>query len=157
MRFAIEEAHAALSKGNLPSGAIVVLNDEIIGKGYRLSKLDHAEMTALREALAKNKFAKAMTIYTTLEPCIMCFGAILHTSIGRAVYALEDPYGGATCLTSSVMPPRHKIKYPLITRGILREEVMILFKEFFLITKHPFWQSRENPLVKLCLQDNRRS
>lgn len=153
MQMAIERARLAFSIGNLPSGAIIVLNDEIIGRGHRLSKLDHAEIIALREAIGKNKSARDMTIYTTLEPCIMCFGTILHLGIGRVVYALEDPYGGATDLPISALAPRYYAKYPQITKGVLRKEARNLFKDFFQNTDDPFWQNAENPLAKLCLSE----
>jgi tRNA(adenine34) deaminase len=93
-----------------------------------------------------------MTIYTTLEPCTMCFGTILNARIKKVVYSLEDLYGGATCLKRSHMPERHQIGFPHIIGGLLREETKELFKNFFRATKNSYWSSHpENPLVKTCL------
>lgn len=156
MRLAIEEARLALQEDELPVGAIVILNNEIRGRGRRTAsgnrRLDHGEMRALREALSKDhKLADKMTIYTTLEPCVMCFGAILNSRIKRVVFALEDPYGGATHFKPNHMPERHQVRFPKIIKGTLREEVRELFREFFRTTKNDFWSSHpENPLVKIC-------
>lgn len=151
MRLAIEEARLAFQKGKLPAGAVVVLNDEVIGRGHRLSKLDHAETMALREAFSKVGSARGMTIYTTLEPCIMCFGTIIHLRLERVVFSLEDPYGGRICIRPALEAPRYQIKCPAIVGGILREDVRDLFAEFFRVTENAFWKNPENPLVKSCL------
>lgn len=147
----------ALKEDELPIGAVIVLNGEIWGRGRRKSngntRLDHGEMNALREALDKNhKLADEMIIYTTLEPCVMRFGAILNSRIKRVVYALEDPYGGAAYFQPMYMPERHQVKFPEVTKEILREESRKLFQEFFRTTKNDYWSSHpENPLVKICL------
>lgn len=156
MEIALSEAGLALREDELPVGAVVVFNGEIWGRGRRMkeknTRLDHGEVNALREALDKNhKLADEMTIYTTLEPCVMCFGAILNSRIKRVVFALEDPYGGATHFQAVNMPERHKIKFPEITKGILRQEAKLLFQEFFKTTKSDYWSSHpENPLVRIC-------
>ncbi len=157
MRLALEEAKLALKEDELPVGAVVVRGNKVWGKGHRTgdgnTRLDHGEMRALREALDRNhKLGNEMTIYTTLEPCVMCFGAILNSRIKRVVYSLEDPYGGATHFQPAHMPERHRIKFPEITKGILRGEVKILFREFFITTQDEYWSGHpENPLVRVCL------
>ncbi|MDE1970899.1 MAG: nucleoside deaminase [Patescibacteria group bacterium] len=159
MQHALQEARRALQEDELPVGAIVVLNGAVCGVGRRShtghSRFDHAEMIALRIALETDyKNAHDMTLYTTLEPCIMCFGAILNSRIGRIVYALEDPYGGAASLKPHHLPVRHHAQFPVIERGVLRENARALFQIFFQTTKHKFWNNHsENPLVRTCLTD----
>ena len=99
---AIILANEAEQLKNLPIGAVISYKDEIIGEGKNaiwspeLSLSRHAEMEAMRSVpIALWKQAREMTIYTTLEPCLMCVGAILLHSIGRIMYGSSDPYGGA--------------------------------------------------------------
>lgn len=156
MQLALEEAQQSLAAGQLPVGAVIVVNDEVWGRGHKQAeanmRLDHAEMIALREALDKNvRIAHEMTLYTTLEPCAMCFGAILNSRIGKLVYALEDPYGGAAQMQPVYFPIRHQVEFPKITSSVLREEAKALFKEFFQTTKDPYWSRHpDNLLVRIC-------
>ncbi len=97
--------------GNLPIGAVISLNGEIVGQGAnaiwhpRLSLCRHAEMEALR-SVRENLWlqAESMTLYTTLEPCLMCLGGILLYGIGRVVYGSRDPFGGAEQVDASLPP-----------------------------------------------------
>jgi len=155
MTIAIKEARLSLNGGDLPVGAIICAGENIVGRGRRNmlgnTRLDHAEMNALSEAVTDWR-GEHLVLYTTLEPCIMCFGAILNCRIGRVVYALEDPYGGATELDRKKMPPRHQIKYPDITKGVLREDSRQIFREYFQTTDNDFWKNNlENPFFKLCM------
>lgn len=99
---AVALAQEAEEAGNLPVGAVISLHSEIIGKGrsaiwaptYRLDR--HAEMEALRSVPPKYwKYASEMKLFTTLEPCLMCLGAILLHRIGHVCYGSSDPFGGA--------------------------------------------------------------
>lgn len=158
MRLAMEQAEHALREDELPVGAVVAKAGEILGIGRRSAngntRLDHGEMMALREAFDRDhRAADEMTIYTTLEPCAMCFGAILNGRVRRVVYALEDPYGGATKFRLEHMPPRHREKFPEIVGGVLREEARDLFRTFFQTTGKDFWRDHtDNPLVQLCVK-----
>jgi tRNA(adenine34) deaminase len=99
-------ANAAGSQGNLPIGAVIVLKGEVIARGMNtiwhpaLDLTRHAEMEALRSLPADLRGkCKQMTLYTTLEPCLMCAGAILLNQVGRLVYGASDLYGGVgSCL-----------------------------------------------------------
>lgn len=98
MRRALELAKRAREEGEVPVGAVVVLNDEIIGEGWNrpISAADpsaHAEIEALRAASRsrKNYRLTGATLYVTLEPCDMCVGAMFHARIARAVYGATDP------------------------------------------------------------------
>ena len=102
MAHALELAHCAQAAAEVPVGAVVVLGDEIIGRGYNqpihlCDPSAHAEMLAIRAAAAAigNHRLSGATLYVTLEPCIMCAGAILHARIARLVYGARDPKFGA--------------------------------------------------------------
>jgi tRNA(adenine34) deaminase len=161
MQRAIALAEQALQEGDLPVGAIVVYNNEIIGSGRRAphqdTRLDHAEMVALREASAHfgMNLPRGVTVYTTLEPCMKCAGAMLNAKVERVVYALEDPYGGACNFFNQVsaqLPVRHRDDVMTSSGGVLREEVRNLFAQFFSTTTNEFWTSHpENPLYKMVM------
>lgn len=155
MRHALDLARKSLTASELPVGAIVVINGVVRGTGWKDRSspflLDHAEMHAISAAVnhlhQENIHA---TVYTTLEPCAMCFGTLLHTHMDRVVFALEDPHGGATRMRCKHMPPRHNLDDVEIQGGMLREESHRLFMEFFRKTTNPYWQDQNNPLGKLC-------
>lgn len=102
LRQAIDLAHEAGRRGNLPIGAVIVLDGEIVARGMNAiwkpetALTCHAEMEALR-AVSPDLWTRAseMTLYSTLEPCVMCAGAILLHGIGQVIYGSADPYGGA--------------------------------------------------------------
>ena len=102
-RRAIQLAKEAESRGNLPIGAVITLDGEIIAEGQNaiwhpvFNPNRHAEIEALRAVPEQLwEHSRRMTLYTTLEPCVMCMGAILLHRIGRVLYGSDDPYGGAT-------------------------------------------------------------
>jgi len=138
MRIALEEAGMAGKEGEVPIGAVLVLGGEVIGRGRNrpIALADpsaHAEILALREgaARAKNYRLPGSTLYVTLEPCIMCAGAILQARVGRLVFGAEDPKGGAaSSLFSLLEDPRlnHRVE---VTSGVLREECRELLQRFF--------------------------
>jgi tRNA(adenine34) deaminase len=144
---------------------VVVEDGKIIASGGKLGcgpvHTDHAELNTLNGIL--DEFFKnsgrtdlrGATIYTTLEPCMMCFGLILNLRISRVVYGLEDPYGGALCFfTPDTFPPRHKRDFPALTAGVLREDALVLFRKFFESNTSTLWTNKDNPLVALCLNDD---
>ena len=101
MALAIKQAEQAASENEIPVGAIIVLNDEVIGQGYNspISNCDptaHAEIQAIRDACQKlgNYRLPGATLYVTLEPCSMCAGAIVHARIARVVFAATEPKSG---------------------------------------------------------------
>ena len=115
---AIELALGAEREGNLPVGAVIVLADEIIATGKNkiwVPKLDytrHAEIEAIKlvpESLWKE--SQHMTLYTTLEPCLMCASVILLYKVGKTVFGASDSYSGATCSLEH-MPPYFKKRLP---------------------------------------------
>jgi tRNA(adenine34) deaminase len=142
LRAAIDEAHAAERDGEVPIGAVIVHNSEIIARGQNRVLRDHdptahAEIVALRlagRALENYRLANedgGCTLYTTLEPCSMCAGAILHARIHRLVYSAPDPKAGACGSVLSVMNHpqlNHKVE---IVSGLLAEECGALLTDFF--------------------------
>ena len=139
LRAAIAEALDAEGNGEVPVGAVVVHNGEIIGRGQNRVLRDsdptaHAEIVALREAgrALKNYRLEDCTLYATLEPCAMCAGAILHARITRLVYAAPDPKAGACGSVLSVMNHpqlNHKVE---VVSGLLAEECGQMLTNFFL-------------------------
>ena len=138
MRAALELALQAQAAGEVPVGAVVVKEGEIIGRGYNhpISGRDptaHAEIAALREAAAHagNYRLGGCDIYVTLEPCVMCAGAILHARIARLVYGARDPKTGAC---GSVVDPFAEPRlnhHTAVTGGVLEEETGAVLRAFF--------------------------
>jgi tRNA(adenine34) deaminase len=138
LRAAIAEAQAAEINGEVPVGAVVVHNGEIIGRGQNRVLRDsdptaHAEIVALREAgrALSNYRLEDCTLYATLEPCAMCAGAILHARISRLVYAAADPKAGACGSVLAVLNHpelNHKVE---VTSNLLAEECGTLLTNFF--------------------------
>ena len=147
LRAAIAEAHAAELAGEVPIGAVIVHNGEIIARGNNRVLRDsdptaHAEIVALRAAgRALNNYRllsgergsedAGCTLYVTLEPCAMCAGAILHARIRRLIYAAPDPKAGACGSVLSVMNHsqlNHKVE---VVSGLLAEECGALLTNFF--------------------------
>jgi tRNA(adenine34) deaminase len=133
MRMAIVEAERALSKREVPIGAVVVEGDRIIGRGHNLVEtlMDataHAEMQAITAAMSTlgGKYLSDCTLYVTVEPCVMCGGALAWSQIGRVVYGAADPKRGYSTYSERIMHPRTEV-----VSGILREECERLMQQFF--------------------------
>ncbi|WP_263384189.1 tRNA adenosine(34) deaminase TadA [Granulicella arctica] len=138
LELAIGEARAAEAAGEVPVGAVVVRDGEVLGVGRNRVIADsdptaHAEMVAIRAAgLAIGNYRlEGCVLYCTLEPCAMCAGAILHARIARLVYAAADPKAGACGSVLEVMNhPRlnHRVE---VSAGLLAEECGAMLTEFF--------------------------
>lgn len=137
MKQALKEAYKALDADEVPIGAVVVMNDKIIARGYnQVETLNdstaHAEIIALTSAFnfLGSKYLPEASLYVTIEPCTMCCGALYWSKIGKLVYGASDPkHGGLSLLGSSskkVLHPKTKI-----VKDILSEECALLMKEFF--------------------------
>lgn len=138
MSSALEEARSALDKGEVPVGAVVVRGDEIIARAHNSSitmtdPSAHAEMLAIRRAAASigNYRLNGTTLYVTLEPCIMCAGAILHARIDRLVFGAYDPKGGGVESLYRILSDERLNHSVMITGGILREACSEILSGFF--------------------------
>ena len=138
MRAALEQALEARLRGEVPVGAVVVLNDEIIGAGCNqpISAADptaHAEIVALRSAAhrAGNYRLPGATVYVTIEPCQMCVGAMIHARVGRVVYGAPEPKAGA--IESAMRAHEHaSLNHRIeVAGGVLAEESRRLMQAFF--------------------------
>ena len=138
MLLALKEAEIAKSKNEVPVGAIIIKDGKVIAKAHNLRQtkkttLGHAEIIAIEKACKKldSWILEGCTIYVTVEPCIMCAGAILHSRITRVVYGTNEPKFGALGSVldiSKVEGFNHKME---ITSGILKDECSLIMKEFF--------------------------
>lgn len=138
MSLALKEAEIALENKEVPVGAIVVLNGEVVGKGHnkKEEKLDvssHAEIEALRNASENlgTYNLSGCTLYVTVEPCLMCSGAIMQSYITRVVYGTDDITMGAVCSHFYAFEDPSFPHRPLLTKGIKKEECEALMKKFF--------------------------
>ena len=138
MQAAMAEADIALSLGEVPIGAVIVFEGEIIGRGHNLRETSndptsHAEMVAIRQAAEAIGHWRLLetTLYVTLEPCVMCMGAIILARIPRLVYACRDPRAGAVGSIydfSSDERFNHKVE---VVEGVLGAECSALLSGFF--------------------------
>jgi tRNA(adenine34) deaminase len=133
MRQALEEAHRALERGEVPIGAVVVCNDRIVGRGHNLTETltdatAHAEMQAITAASAElgGKYLNDCTLYVTVEPCPMCAGAMAWAQLGRLVYGAPDPKRGYARHEPSLLHPRTEV-----VAGVLESECGEIVTDFF--------------------------
>ena len=133
MRKALEEARRAFEADEIPVGAVVVCGDQIIARGHNLTEMlhdvtAHAEMQAITAAAEHlgGKYLDVCTLYVTVEPCIMCAGAIGWSQLGRLVYGASDPKRGYSFFAPQALHPKTKV-----VSGVLEEECAALMKEFF--------------------------
>lgn len=143
MKKALTEADNALKNGEFPVGCVMVHNQKIIACGRRqnsganpiqpVNEIDHAEIMALRELLTLSPQINLaeVTVYATLEPCLMCYATLLISGIRTIVYAYEDAMGGGTMLRLDQLPPLYQGMKITIIPHIMREESLSLFKQFF--------------------------
>ncbi len=138
MRDALGEARMALTHGDVPVGAVVVHNGEIIASRHNeREKLGdptaHAEVLALRDAAARLGRWRLddCTLYVTLEPCVMCAGALLNARIGRLVFGAADLKAGATSSLYNVCADPRLNHNPPFRHGVLAAECSVLLSEFF--------------------------
>jgi len=138
MQAALEEARAAIDRGEVPVGAVVVVDGAMVARAGNRTITDcdptaHAEIIALREAARKTRNYRLLgaTLYVTIEPCAMCAGAMIQARVDRLVYGAEDPKGGAarSCFSIFDHPQiNHRVE---VVSGLLAEEAAALLKRFF--------------------------
>lgn len=133
MQAALAEARLAALDGEIPVGAVIVAGGRIIARTHNLTErlcdvTAHAEMQAITAASMAlgGKYLNDATLYVTLEPCVMCAGAIAWSQMGRLVYGASDPKRGFTRYASDILHPRTQV-----TAGVLAEEAAQLMQQFF--------------------------
>lgn len=133
MSLALEEARQAARADEIPIGALVVTHDRIVGRGHNLTEAlcdvtAHAEIQAITAASQSlgGKYLKDCTLYVTVEPCLMCAGAIAWAQLGRVVYGASDPKRGYSRYTDNPFHPKTEV-----VSGVLADEAAALMKDFF--------------------------
>ncbi|MBF0233080.1 MAG: nucleoside deaminase [Desulfamplus sp.] len=165
MDFALAEAAKALDNGEFPVGCVIVFNGLVVAYGSRKgtsplssdtgspanrpSEIDHAEIRALKfledKIAALNNDIDIVTeecvLYCTMEPCLMCFGAIILSGIKKVVYAFEDPMGGGTSCALEVLPPLYQNSRITVVSNVRRSESLNFFARFFSREKNLYWKN----------------
>lgn len=138
MQLALEQARLAWAEGEVPVGAVVVKDGEVVAAGYnqpigRHDPSAHAEIVALRAAAAKlgNYRLPGCELYVTLEPCVMCSGAMMHARLARVVYAALDPKTGACGSVLNLFGEGRLNHHTEVLGGVMAEEASSLLKAFF--------------------------
>lgn len=138
MRRALELAQCAAAAGEVPVGAVLVLDNEAVGEGWNqpISRCDptaHAEIMALQAAAARlgNYRLVNSTLYVTLEPCAMCAGAMIHARVGRVVFGATDPRAGAAGSIFNILQSARLNHRAEVVGGLLAEECGAVLRDFF--------------------------
>jgi tRNA(adenine34) deaminase len=160
MRQALAQAELALASGEFPVGCVLVYQDEILTTGARQgttdegrNEIDHAEIVALRRLadIGDPVERGRITAFSTMEPCLMCYAALIIAGIGRLVYAYEDVMGGGTGCELTRLNPIYRNSRLKVVPNILRAESLNMFKNFFanpangylkdsLLAEYTLWQ-----------------
>ena len=140
MKIALDQARLALGAGEFPVACVLVHRNRILVTGARkgttgdgLNEIDHAEIVALQRLVElENQVERSqITAFSTMEPCLMCYSALILAGIGNIVYAYEDVMGGGTGCDLSQLNPLYKNSSVKIVPNILRHESLKLFKDYF--------------------------
>ncbi len=133
MKMALEEARVAFAQDEIPVGAVVVAHGQVVGKGHNLTETlhdvtAHAEMQAITAAAETlgGKYLTGCTLYVTVEPCVMCAGAIGWSQLGRLVYGATDEKRGFKKFAPEALHPKTEV-----VSGVLEDECVQLMKDFF--------------------------
>lgn len=149
MKIALEQAEQALAEGEFPVGCIIASSDRVLASGYRsgtagdfLNEIDHAEIKVLKHLAEWNDKIdkKDLTLFCTMEPCLMCLGAILLSGIRKIVYSYEDVMGGGTGCDLSLLSPLYREGKVSIVSNVLREQSLKLFKAYFSNPANTYWK-----------------
>ena len=136
MSIALEEAQKAFEQDEIPVGAVLVKDNQLILKNHNRTNslktpLAHAELLILQEIQKNEKVLSGYTLYVTLEPCLMCSGAIILSKLSTLVYGTPDPKTGVVGSIYNVLADKHFNHQPDIVTGVLQEECSEILKRFF--------------------------
>lgn len=149
MKQALEQAELALKDGEFPVGCVIVHRGKVVVRSRRansssqnMNEIDHAEIIALKElsGIVPASERKDTVLYSTMEPCLMCFSAIILSGISHVVYAYEDAMGGGTACHLQTLPPLYSSVEMILMKGVMRKESLDLFKRFFLLPHNRYWK-----------------
>ena len=149
MHEALQEAQKALAAGEFPVGCVLESGGEVIARGRRrnsaagaIIELDHAEIMALRDLQSAGKpvTLSAVTVYCTMEPCLMCTATLLLSGITAIVYGYEDVMGGSTRLPLEKLAPLYRQLTVSVTPHVLRQECLALVQRFFRNPDNAYWK-----------------
>jgi tRNA(adenine34) deaminase len=149
MDAALKEARKALARGEFPVGCVLVHADRVVARGARKgtfgsgrNELDHAEMVALRRLTARRDPVDPaeITAFSTMEPCLMCFSALILHGVREIVYGYEDAMGGGTGCDRGRLNPLYRDSRIRVRHGVRRAESLALFKVFFADPRHSYWR-----------------
>ena len=148
MDLAMAMAKEALAAGEFPVGCVIAGPEGLVATGRRrcsrdqANELDHAEIVTLRELLANapDLNMAGLTVYSTMEPCLMCYATMILNGVRRIVYAYEDVMGGATGLDLSLLAPLYREMRVEVVGHVRRAESLALFREFFTNQANGYWQ-----------------
>lgn len=160
MRKALDEAKRALAEGEFPVGCVMVYGEEILATGSRRgtigngrNEIDHAEMVALKRLneIDDQIDPAGITAFCTMEPCLMCYGALILAGVGKIIYAYEDVMGGATGCDLRRLKPLYEQSRVTVVPGIMRAESLKLFKAYFSNPSNSYWGKSMLAEYTLCL------
>jgi len=151
MALALDEAGKALKDGEFPVGCVIASQGRVVSTGsrkgtasavLRASEIDHAEIRALKylETFGGEFDPGEAAVFCTMEPCLMCFGAILLSGIRTIVYAYEDVMGGGTGCDLSGLPVLYRQNKVAVISGVLRDRSLALFQDFFNKPDNHYWK-----------------
>jgi len=152
MGLALEQARKAYDRGEFPVGCVIVKGSQVIASGSRkgtsekkggYSEIDHAEIRAIKclETVDIRFDPGELVLFSTMEPCLMCLGAIILAGIKKIVYAYEDPMGGGTQCDLKKLPPLYETCEIDIVSGVLRRKSLDFFYKFFNKKDNLYWKN----------------
>jgi tRNA(Arg) A34 adenosine deaminase TadA len=150
MRLALAQARLGAEQGEVPVGAILVRKGQVIGRGFNQPVRSHdpsahAEICALRDAgqVVGNYRLPDATLYVTIEPCTMCYGAIIHARVKRLVFGAAEPRYGAVISGQKLLENGHFNHRPDVLSGVLETECSQMMKQFFAVKRQQAAQSQQ--------------
>lgn len=133
MKMALKEAQVAFDNGEIPVGAVIISNNQVIAKAHNLTETlndptAHAEMQAITAATEYmgGKYLTDCTLYVTMEPCVMCAGALFWSQISRIVYGASDEKRGYSAFSNNILHPKTKV-----LSGVMEQECSAIITDFF--------------------------
>ena len=159
MKKALDQAEHALAEGEFPVGCVIVYEGSILVTGSRKgtigndrNEIDHAEMVALRRLIEiKDKIEPdKLAVFCTMEPCLMCYSALILAGVGKIVFAYEDVMGGGTGCDLSRLKPLYKQSLVKVVPGVMRTESLRLFRTYFSNPANSYW--RQSLLAEYTLR-----